>query len=122
MLCTAVLAGCSLCFLYYVNYLILSWVGKSSDRFDDVLRKLLSLLCKFMEGEENHESPRFCIEASVHRGGWKLAVLWLHHGATLQSAIEATVYQNCKTVCFNQLYGDMSIFRISKRTYFFMFH
>ena len=45
-----------------------------------------------MEGGEINEPPRFCIEVNVPRGGWKLAVLWLHHGTTLQSAAEA----NCK--------------------------
>ena len=44
-----------------------------------------------MEGGENQEPPRFCIEVNVPRGGRKLAVLRLHHGATLQSAVEATV-------------------------------
>ena len=44
-----------------------------------------------MEGGEKHEPPRFCIDVNIHRGGRKLAVLWLHHGATLQSAVEATV-------------------------------
>ena len=66
---------------------------------------------KSMEGGEKHESPRFFIEVNVPRG-WKLAVLWLHHGATLQSTIEATVDLHCKTVCFNQLFGDMNIFSI----------
>ena len=42
------------------------------------------LLCKSMKGGENHEPPRFCIEVNVPRRGWKLAVLQLHHGATLQ--------------------------------------
>ena len=37
---------------------------------------------KSMEGGENHESPRCCIEVNVPRGGRKLAVLQLHHGAT----------------------------------------
>ena len=44
-----------------------------------------------MEGGKNHEPPRFCIEVNLSRGGWKLGVLRLHHGATLQSAVEATV-------------------------------
>ena len=65
-----------------------------------------------MEGGENHEPPRFCIEVNVPRGGRKLAVLRLHHGATLQSAVEATVDLHCKTVCFNQLFGDVNIFSI----------
>ena len=51
-----------------------------------------------MEGVENHEPPRFCIEFNVPRGGQKLAVLQLHHGATLQSAAEAIAKQ-----CVNQL-------------------
>ena len=65
-----------------------------------------------MEGGENHEPPRFCIEVNVPRGGRKLAVLRLHHVATLQSAVEATVDLHCKTVCFNQLFGDVIIFSI----------
>jgi hypothetical protein len=44
-----------------------------------------------MEGSENDEPPRFCIEVNVPRGGQKLAVLVLHRGATIQSAVEATV-------------------------------
>ena len=56
-----------------------------------------------MEGGENKEPPRFCIEVNVPRGGQKIAVLWLHNGATLQSAVEATVDLHCKTVCFNKL-------------------
>jgi hypothetical protein len=52
-----------------------------------------------VEGGENHEPPRFCI-------GRKLAVLRLHHGAILQSAVEATVDLHCKTVCFNPLFGE----------------
>ena len=51
-----------------------------------------------MEGGENHEPPKFCIEVNVPRGGWKLAVLWLHNGATPQSAVVATV-DLCKIVC-----------------------
>jgi hypothetical protein len=54
----------------------------------------------------------FCIEVNVLGGGWKLAVLQLHHGATLQSAAEATGDLHCKTVCFNQLFGDVNIFTI----------
>ena len=60
-----------------------------------------------MEGGENHEHPKFCIEVNVPRGVRKLAILRLHHGATLQSAVEATVDLLCKIVCFNQLFGDM---------------
>ena len=59
-----------------------------------------------MEVGENHE---LCIE--VPRG-WKLALLQLQHCATLQSAAEATVDLHCKTVCFNQLFGDVNIFSI----------
>ena len=62
-----------------------------------------------MEGGENYEPPRFCIKVNVPRGGLKLAVLRLHHGATLQSAVEATVDLHCKTMCFNQLFGDKYI-------------
>jgi hypothetical protein len=43
-----------------------------------------------MDGGENHEPPRFCIEVNVPRGGRKLAVHQLHHGVTLLSAVEAT--------------------------------
>ena len=64
-----------------------------------------------MEGGENHEPPRFCIEVYVLRGGQKLAVLRLHHGATLQSAAESTV-DHCKAVCLNQSFGDVNIFSI----------
>ena len=55
-----------------------------------------------MEGGENHELLRFCTEVNVPRGGQELAVLQLHHGATLQSAVEATVDLHCKTMCFIQ--------------------
>jgi hypothetical protein len=74
-----------------------------------------------MEGGENQESLRFRIEVNVPRGGQKLAVLQLHHGATLQSAVEATIDLHCKTVCFNQLFGDVNIFSIvlSKKENFF---
>ena len=63
-----------------------------------------------MEGGENHEPPRFCFEVNVPRGGRKLAVLRQHHGATLQSAVEATVGLLFKIVCFNQLFGEMSLY------------
>jgi hypothetical protein len=59
-----------------------------------------------MEGIENHKPPRFCIEVNVHRGGRKLAVLRLHHGDTLQMAVEAIVNLHCKTVCFKTLFGE----------------
>jgi hypothetical protein len=62
-----------------------------------------------MEGVENRKPARFCIEVNVPRGGRKLAVLRLHRGATPQSAVEATVDLHCKTVCLNQLYGDVII-------------
>ena len=58
-----------------------------------------------MEGGENDELPRFCIEVNVPTGGQKLAVLRQHLGATLQSDVEATVDLHFKTVCFNQLFG-----------------
>uniref|UniRef100_A0A673X7B6 Coenzyme Q2 4-hydroxybenzoate polyprenyltransferase n=1 Tax=Salmo trutta TaxID=8032 RepID=A0A673X7B6_SALTR len=48
-----------------------------------------------MEGGENHEPPRFCIEVNVPRGGRKLAVLRVHHYATPESTL--TVY---KCFCF----------------------
>ena len=53
-----------------------------------------------MEVGENHEPPRFCIEVRVPRGGRKIAVLRLHHGATLEGAVEATVDLHYKRVCF----------------------
>jgi hypothetical protein len=65
-----------------------------------------------MGGAENHKSSRFRLEVNVPRGGGKLAVLWLPHGATLQSAVEATVDLHCKIVCFNQLLSDVIIFSI----------
>ena len=76
-----------------------------------------------MEGCENHDPPRFCIEVNVPRGGRKLVVLRLHHGATLQSAVEVTV-DLCRIVCFNQLFGDMNIFSIVnlKRVYKILFY
>ena len=64
------------------------------------------------KGGENHEPPRFCIEVNVPRGGQKLAILWLHHGATPQSAVEATVDLHDKAVCFNHLFGDVNVFSI----------
>jgi hypothetical protein len=61
-----------------------------------------------MKGGENHEPPRICIEVNVPRGGWKIAVLRLHHGAALQSAAETTAETTlCKIVCFHQLFGHM---------------
>ena len=60
------------------------------------------------------------IEVNVPRGGQELAVLQLYHGVTLQNYAEATVGLHCKTVCFNQLFGDVDIFSIvlSKRDNF----
>ena len=52
------------------------------------------------------------MEGGVPRGGRKLAVLRQHHGATLQSAAEATVDLLCIIVCFNKLFGDVNIFSI----------
>jgi hypothetical protein len=43
------------------------------------------------------------------RGGWKIAVLQLNHGATLEGAVEATVDLHCKTTCFNQLFDGIFI-------------
>ena len=72
-----------------------------------------------MEGGENQDPARFYIEVIVQRGGRKLAVLWIHHAPTLQSAVEATVEFHCKTVHFNQLFGDKTIQNISKNDNFF---
>ena len=63
-----------------------------------------------MKGGEAYEPPRFCIGVNVARGGRKLAVLRLHHGATPDSAVDVTADIHCKTVYFNQLFGDMRIF------------
>ena len=65
-----------------------------------------------MEEGEAYEPPRCCIEVNVPRGGQKLSVLRLHRGATLQSAVEATVDLHCKTVCINKLFSDVNIFSI----------
>ena len=75
-----------------------------------------------MEVGENHESPRFFIEVNVPRGGQKVAVLWLHHGATIQSAAEAIVDLHWKTVCFNQLFNDVNIFLMFQYFYFYVIH
>lgn len=48
-----------------------------------------------MEGAENHEPHRFCIEVN-----------------TLQNAAEATKDLHCKTVCLNQLFSDVIKFSI----------
>ena len=48
-----------------------------------------------------------CIVVNVARGGWKLAVLQLHHGATPDSAVEVTAGLRCKKVLFNQLFGNI---------------
>jgi hypothetical protein len=79
---------------------------------------LSQLLTKSMEGGENHKPPRFCNEVNVLKGEWKLDVLRLHHGAILQSSGEATVDLHCKTMCFNQLFGDVNIFSIVVYIYF----
>ena len=52
-----------------------------------------------MEGGENHEPPRFCIEVNVPIGGCSIAVLRLHHDATL-TAVEASMYLRCKNNVF----------------------
>jgi hypothetical protein len=62
-----------------------------------------------MEGGENHEPPTL---KSMHPRRRKLAVLQLHHGATLQSAVEASVDLLDKIVCFSQLFVDVIIFSI----------
>jgi hypothetical protein len=49
-----------------------------------------------------YEPSSFCFEASVARGGQKLAVLRLHHDATPDSAVEVTVDFH-----FNQLFVDI---------------
>ena len=59
-----------------------------------------------MEVGENHEPPRF-YKSNVPRGEHKLAVLWLHHVATLQSADETTVDLLCKTM-FHYFYEIQS--------------
>ena len=69
-----------------------------------------------MEGGENHESLRFCIEVNVPRGGRKLAVLWLHDGATLQSAVVATVDIQYKTVSLNQLIGSVCVCTVGQKS------
>jgi hypothetical protein len=77
-----------------------------------------------MEGGEAFEPPRFWIEVNVARGRWGIAVLWLHHSNSLKCVVETTVALHCKTVCFNQVFGDVNIFSIvlSKRIPFLMFH
>jgi hypothetical protein len=65
-----------------------------------------------VEGAENYEPPRFCIEVNVPRVGRKLALLRLYHGATLQRVVEARLDLLCKIVCFNQLFGDVIVFSI----------
>ena len=59
--------------------------------------------------------PRFCVEVSVPREGWKVVVLQLYHGAILEGADEATVDLHCKTVCFNQLFEGVKVDLISYR-------
>ena len=53
-----------------------------------------------MEGGENHNPPRFCIEVNVTRGGQKLAVLHIHLGASPDSAVDVTYIAK-------QLFGDI---------------
>jgi hypothetical protein len=78
-----------------------------------------------MEGGETQEPTRFCIEINVPRGERKLSILQLHSGATLQSAVEATV-DHCKTVY--QLIGDEYILNSYPQrnscniTYFYEIH
>ena len=60
-----------------------------------------------MEGAEAYKHPRFCIEVHVPRGGHKLAVLRLHHGATPESAVEVSIDLHFKSVSFNTLFGDI---------------
>jgi hypothetical protein len=50
-----------------------------------------------MKAGENHEPPMFYIEVNVHRGRRKIAVLRLHHGATVEGSVKATVDLHCKT-------------------------
>ena len=75
-----------------------------------MLQKTSYFLCTYGRGE-NHEPPRFCIDIDVPRE-LKIAVLWLHHGATIEGAVEATLDCHSKTVCFNQLFGEMGIYSI----------
>ena len=65
-----------------------------------------------MEGSEAYEPPRCCIEVNVARGGRKLTVLRMHHGATADSAVEVNVDLLRKTVYFNQLFGDIWIYLV----------
>ena len=65
-----------------------------------------------MEGCEAYEPPRFCIEVNGARGGQTLADLRLHHGATPDSAFEVIVDLHCKTMYFNQLFGDIGIYLV----------
>ena len=65
-----------------------------------------------MQGVRTMSLLGFVLKSNIPRGGQKLAVLRLHHGATLQSAVEATVDFHRKTVCLNQLFGDVNIFSI----------
>ena len=63
----------------------------------------------------------FVLKSSVPRGGQKLAVLRIHHCATLQSAVQVIVGLHCKTVSFNQLFGDVNIFSIVLSKYYDFF-
>ena len=65
-----------------------------------------------MEGGKNHERPRFCIEVNLPKGGCKIPFLRLHHGTTIQSAVDAAVDIHYKTVCFNLLFDDVNIFSV----------
>ena len=49
---------------------------------------------------------------NVARQGREIDVLWLHYGASLEYVVETTVDLHCKTVCFNQVFGDLNIFTI----------
>jgi hypothetical protein len=50
---------------------------------------------------ENQEPSRICIEVNVPKWTQKVAVLRLRYVATVQSAAEATLDLNRKTVCFS---------------------
>jgi hypothetical protein len=52
-----------------------------------------------VEGDENHEPPRFCIEVNVSM-------------VLTYSDVEPTVDLHCKILCFNRFFCDMIIFSI----------
>ena len=52
-----------------------------------------------MEVAELHEPPILYTEVNIARQGRKIAVLRLHHGATVEGAVEIIVECNCKTMC-----------------------